>query len=154
MPGTSSNEKEPAGYPDQVLVEYQKTEDMKEILFRETSTLGIRQTQVDRYSLSRNIKEVSTLYGMVRIKITGKGQFTKKHLLSLKIAKKLPGKRIYLSSRSFGKQSMPITNRILDPEFYNLLGDNSNSPLFLRFPKIPLENPPMVQFARVKKEEK
>ncbi len=62
----------------QVLVEYQKTEDMKEILFKETSTLGIRQTQVDRYSLSRNIKEVSTLYGMVRIKVAGEGTIYQK----------------------------------------------------------------------------
>ena len=57
----------------QVLVEVQKAEDMREILFRETSTLGIRQTQVDRFSLPRNILEVSTNFGIVRIKVAGEG---------------------------------------------------------------------------------
>ncbi len=57
----------------QVLVMVQKAEDMREILFRETSTLGIRQTQVDRYSLPRNILEVSTSFGIVRIKVAGEG---------------------------------------------------------------------------------
>ncbi len=57
----------------QVLAEVQKAEDMKDILFRETSTLGIRQTQVDRYSLPRNIQDVSTSFGIVRIKVAGEG---------------------------------------------------------------------------------
>ncbi len=57
----------------QVLVEVQKAEDMRDILFRETSTLGIRQTQVDRFSLPRNIQEVSTSFGIVRIKVAGEG---------------------------------------------------------------------------------
>lgn len=57
----------------QVLVEIQKAEDMREILFRETSTLGIRQTQIDRFSLPRNIQEVSTSFGIVRIKVAGEG---------------------------------------------------------------------------------
>jgi len=57
----------------QILVEVQKTQDMRDILFRETSTLGIRQTQVDRFSLPRNIQEVSTIFGLVRIKVAGEG---------------------------------------------------------------------------------
>ena len=57
----------------QVLVEVQKAEEMREILFQETSTLGIRQTQIDRYSLPRNIQEVSTSFGIVRIKVAGDG---------------------------------------------------------------------------------
>jgi uncharacterized protein (TIGR00299 family) protein len=57
----------------QVLVEIQKAEDMREILFRETSTLGIRQTEIDRFSLPRNIQEVSTSFGIVRIKVAGEG---------------------------------------------------------------------------------
>jgi len=57
----------------QVLSEIQKAEKMRAILFKETSTLGIRQTQVDRYSLSRIIKEVTTSYGVVKIKVAGEG---------------------------------------------------------------------------------
>ncbi len=57
----------------QVLVNIQNVQDMKDILFQETSTLGIRQTLVDRYSLPRIIQEVSTTYGVVRIKVAGEG---------------------------------------------------------------------------------
>jgi len=57
----------------QVLAEVQNAEDLREILFLETSTLGIRQMQVDRYSLPRIIQEVPTRYGTVRIKVAGEG---------------------------------------------------------------------------------
>jgi len=57
----------------QVLVEIQRAEDMREILFQETSTLGIRQTKVNRYSLPRKIQEVSTSFGIVKIKVAGEG---------------------------------------------------------------------------------
>ncbi len=62
----------------QVLAEVEKAENMREILFRETSTLGIRQNLVERYSLPRKIEEVSTSYGVVRIKIAGEGTNYKK----------------------------------------------------------------------------
>lgn len=61
------------GIQIQVLTEVQKAGKMREILFQETSTLGIRQSQADRYSLPRTIQEISTGYGMVRIKVAGEG---------------------------------------------------------------------------------
>jgi len=57
----------------QILTETQKAEEMRAILFKETSTLGIRQTQLDRYSLPRVTKEVLTSYGSIRIKVAGEG---------------------------------------------------------------------------------
>ena len=57
----------------QVLAEVQNAEGMREILFLETSTLGIRQKQVDRFSLPRIIQVVSTRYGKVRMKVAGEG---------------------------------------------------------------------------------
>ena len=57
----------------QILTETQKAEEMRAILFKETSTLGIRQTQLDRYSLPRVTKEVLTSYGSIRIKVAGVG---------------------------------------------------------------------------------
>lgn len=57
----------------QVLAEIQIAEKLREILFLETSTLGIKQTLVDRYSLPRIIQEISTAFGKVRIKVAGEG---------------------------------------------------------------------------------
>ena len=57
----------------QVLAEVGKSALMREILYRETSTLGIRQSLVERYSLLRRIEEVNTRYGVVRIKVAGEG---------------------------------------------------------------------------------
>ena len=39
------------------------------ILFRETTTLGIRRSQQQRTVLSRRLQAVSTLYGEVQVKI-------------------------------------------------------------------------------------
>lgn len=53
----------------QVLAERINADQMRSILFRETTTLGIRQMPVDRYALPRTNQEVSTPFGIVRIKI-------------------------------------------------------------------------------------
>jgi hypothetical protein len=42
---------------------------LRAILLRETSTLGIRQRQVLRYSLPRAWRNVDTPYGVVRLKL-------------------------------------------------------------------------------------
>lgn len=42
--------------------------------FAETSTLGIREEIVTRYSLNREIKIVDTPYGKVKCKLAKKGQ--------------------------------------------------------------------------------
>jgi len=57
----------------QVLAEIQNAKNLRGILFQETSTLGVRQTLVDRYSLPRTIQEISTSFGNVRIKVAGEG---------------------------------------------------------------------------------
>ncbi len=45
-----------------------------DIIFAETSTLGIREEIVTRYSLNREIKIVDTPYGKVKCKLAKKGQ--------------------------------------------------------------------------------
>jgi uncharacterized protein (TIGR00299 family) protein len=64
----------------QVLSEIEMVQAMRDILFRETSTLGIRQTLIERYSLPRKIEEVTTSVGVIRIKVAGEG--TKYHKAS------------------------------------------------------------------------
>jgi uncharacterized protein (TIGR00299 family) protein len=52
-----------------VLCRPDDVETMTEILFRETSTLGIREQTVDRHALSRRVEPVPTPYGEVHVKI-------------------------------------------------------------------------------------
>ncbi|QMS91694.1 nickel pincer cofactor biosynthesis protein LarC [Nostoc edaphicum CCNP1411] len=48
------------------------------VLFRETTTLGIRRTTQQRAILQREIQQVETEYGKVRVKIAWKGQSPEK----------------------------------------------------------------------------
>ena len=57
----------------QVLCQPQLSEEMRSILFQETTTLGIRQYQIDRYTLPRKIETVSTRYGKIRVKVADTG---------------------------------------------------------------------------------
>ena len=50
-------------------------EQLAAILFRETTTLGIRVLQAERRVLARHVAEVETRYGLVRIKYTDSGSF-------------------------------------------------------------------------------
>ncbi|MCC6544625.1 MAG: nickel pincer cofactor biosynthesis protein LarC [Nitrospirae bacterium] len=44
---------------------------MKEIIFRETTTIGVRVRKMSRFVLERDMKEVHLPYGTVRVKISG-----------------------------------------------------------------------------------
>ncbi|MGS0763529.1 nickel pincer cofactor biosynthesis protein LarC [Syntrophomonas curvata] len=46
---------------------------LEEIIFRETTTLGVRKTAVDREELERTVININSSLGMVRIKVAGKG---------------------------------------------------------------------------------
>ncbi|WP_413176097.1 nickel pincer cofactor biosynthesis protein LarC [Anabaena azotica] len=55
----------------------------EEILFRETTTLGIRRTTGQRTILQREIQQVETPYGNVRVKVAWKGQATEKSITNV-----------------------------------------------------------------------
>jgi pyridinium-3,5-bisthiocarboxylic acid mononucleotide nickel chelatase len=54
-----------------VLVRLEKVAPMTELMLRETTTLGVRQSRVTRAELPRRIQEVSTRFGVVRFKVSG-----------------------------------------------------------------------------------
>ncbi len=56
-----------------VLVEPSARERIAAVLFTETSTIGLRYYPVARLKLTREIKEVETRWGRVRVKISGSG---------------------------------------------------------------------------------
>lgn len=53
-----------------VLTESSKADVMVNTIFRETSSIGVRIQEVGRKKLSREVREVDTLYGSVRVKIS------------------------------------------------------------------------------------
>jgi len=60
-----------------VLAEPGKEESLKNILFSETSTLGIRRTLKQRYCLPRESMTVDTPYGKMRVKVAMMGNLKK-----------------------------------------------------------------------------
>jgi uncharacterized protein (TIGR00299 family) protein len=57
-----------------VLCEDENANKIIEILFLETTTLGVRRYVVDRYSVHRQVIELSTPYGNVKVKFSKKGE--------------------------------------------------------------------------------
>jgi hypothetical protein len=58
----------------QVLVAPEDRERMVREIFQHTTTIGIRETKMDRYVLERNVKETETVYGTIRKKeVSGYG---------------------------------------------------------------------------------
>jgi uncharacterized protein (TIGR00299 family) protein len=56
-----------------VLTDRSRTDAVLDTIFRETTSIGVRIQEVGRMKLSREIKEVDTAYGRVRIKISKRG---------------------------------------------------------------------------------
>jgi uncharacterized protein (TIGR00299 family) protein len=56
-----------------VLADKAKTEVVLDTIFRETTSIGVRIREVVRKKLTREIKEVDTLYGKIRVKISKRG---------------------------------------------------------------------------------
>lgn len=56
-------------YQISVLCDEEQIEKMNAILFRETTTIGVRRYPVEREVLERRIEEVSTLYGQAKVKV-------------------------------------------------------------------------------------
>lgn len=59
-----------------VICSLNKTEELSEILFAETSTLGLRIHQAERRVLARQVAEVETSFGKIRVKYTNQSNFT------------------------------------------------------------------------------
>lgn len=57
------------GVQVQVLCEPAQAENLRQILFRETTTLGIREYPVKRYALERRSVAVQTQHGQIRLKV-------------------------------------------------------------------------------------
>ncbi len=56
-----------------VLTDEARTDAVLDTLFRETTSIGVRIREVGRKKLSREIREVDTVYGKIRVKISRRG---------------------------------------------------------------------------------
>ncbi len=56
-----------------VLADRSKSDQLLATIFRETTSIGVRMHEVGRKKLSREIKEVDTIYGKIRMKISRHG---------------------------------------------------------------------------------
>jgi len=56
-----------------VLTDRSKADALLDIIFRETTSIGVRILEVGRKKLRRDIKEVDTVYGRVRVKVSKHG---------------------------------------------------------------------------------
>ncbi|MDJ0845952.1 MAG: nickel insertion protein [Crocosphaera sp.] len=66
-----------------VICPVHKIDVCEEIIFRETTTLGIRQSLQKRSILDREIKIVKTEYGEVRVKIASQGKGVNKTIINV-----------------------------------------------------------------------
>jgi len=55
-----------------VLAEDKILNNVLEIIYSETTTLGIRITHIDRHKVERDVKEVDSAFGKVKVKVIGK----------------------------------------------------------------------------------
>ncbi len=90
------------GYMVTVLCTPQRREKLEEILFAETTTIGIRRQWMERTVLPRSSREVETSVGRVRVKVTGypknePTQYTPEYESVAKIARKeeIPFRQAY-----------------------------------------------------------
>ncbi len=60
-----------------ILIEPWMEQEIAEVLFKETSTIGFRKYFVDKMMMEREIKEIDTLWGKVRVKVSRYGSFEK-----------------------------------------------------------------------------
>ncbi len=56
-----------------VLTDKSKSDVVLDTIFRETTSIGVRIQEVGRKKLSREIREVDTIYGKIRVKISRQG---------------------------------------------------------------------------------
>ncbi|MBF2065257.1 MAG: nickel pincer cofactor biosynthesis protein LarC [Calothrix sp. C42_A2020_038] len=66
-----------------VIIHPEKIKLVQEVLFRETTTLGIRHRTQQRTILKRQIEAIETEYGTVNIKIAWQGQATNKKIINI-----------------------------------------------------------------------
>jgi len=82
-----------------VIAEEKDAETLSELILRESTTLGVRSFSVNRKT-SREVREVETQYGKVRVKVSGEIRFQPEYDDCRRIAmeKRVPIQEVYLEA--------------------------------------------------------
>ncbi len=101
-----------------VICPVDKIDVCEEIIFKETTTLGIRQSIQKRSILDREIKTVNTQYGGVRVKIASQGKGENKSIINVHPEYE----DCAAIARKFNQPLTSIQKIVLDAFFSNYLG--------------------------------
>ena len=100
------------GFTIRCLVTVAKREELAQLILRESTTLGIRMYPVERVILAREVQEVETKYGLIKIKVAfgkdGKVSNLMPEYESCRQtaeAKKVPLKEVYQEAISKGREA-------------------------------------------------
>jgi len=102
-----------------VLCPPQIADSLSTILFRETTTLGVRKQLVERLSLQREIRVVETPYGHVRVKFAAMGHGQVKFMPEYEDCRELatrhavPLRQVTLAAEIAAQKLAP---RVFDPD--------------------------------------
>ena len=100
------------GWQLNVICDGSRLEQLEQIIFHETTTIGIRRIRLERSVLERTIRDVQTMYGKVAVKVCTLLDGTKRYypeyesVAELSRANEIPFAEIYqyLVSINKGKQ--------------------------------------------------
>ncbi len=92
-----------------VIAEEKDAEALSELILRESTTLGVRSFSVDRKKLPREVREVETRYGKIRVKVSGEVRFQPEYDDCRRIAREkgIPIQEVYWEAISQGKRQKP-----------------------------------------------
>jgi uncharacterized protein (TIGR00299 family) protein len=89
-----------------VIAEEKDAEALSELILRESTTLGVRSFSVDRKKLPREVREVETRYGKIRVKVSGEIRFQPEYEDCRRIAREkgVPIQEVYWEAMIQGKK--------------------------------------------------
>ncbi len=92
-----------------VIAEEKDAEALSELILRESTTLGVRSFSVDRKKLPREVREVETRYGKIRVKVSGEVRFQPEYDDCRRIAREkgVAIQEVYWEAISQGKRQKP-----------------------------------------------
>lgn len=102
-----------AGVTLSVLCTEAESAAMRQILFRETGTLGIRSKQVTKYALARDVMPVETRWGIVGVKVgvhdDGGRSYAPEFEDCVRVAKEagIPAREVYQEAVQLARQGIP-----------------------------------------------
>lgn len=101
------------GWELTVLCDGQHRQMLENVIFEETTTLGIRRLLMERSVLGRTFAEVKTAYGTITVKISGEGRQKKVHPEYEQVAEAaekagVPFAAVYRAAAAAARKNMPI----------------------------------------------